>query len=270
MDTKSTSIIGVVVLGILVAGGVLWYMSEHPAPVTFEHGGTGIGTSTEQTLPQNIEEHAKYYDIKAVTPSATSLKATAGAEADAQAVEVMKQFVTSSVSGFKERGNFSNLTAQDLEVMGFNQGRKEAFEVTYATQSGPHTVSYIFTLFEDTFGAHPNTYYRTFTFDTKTGEGLELGDLFTAGTDYLSILSKISRDKLPSQLAKASNSSVSTIDMDYLKRGTSPDADNFTTWFIQGGNLVLKFPPYQVAAYVFGAPELAIPLSSLPIKAQYK
>jgi Protein of unknown function (DUF3298) len=270
MDTKSTSIIGVVVLGILVAGGVLWYMSEHPAPVTFEHGGTGIGTSTEQTLPQKIEEHAKYYDITASSPSVTSLKATAGAQADAQAVEVMKQFVTTSVAGFKDRGNFANLTAKDIEMMGFDQGRKEAFEVKYTTQTGPRAVSYIFTLFEDTFGAHPNTYYRTFTFDTKTGEGLELGDLFTPGTDYLSVLSKVSRDKLPSQLAKASNAPASSIDMEYLKRGTSADADNFTTWFIQGGNLVLKFPPYQVAAYVFGAPELSIPLSSLPIKALYK
>lgn len=270
MDTKSTSIIGVVVLGTLLAGGVLWYMSEHPAPIIFEHGATGTATSTEQALPQKLEEHTKYYDIAASLPSETSLKASAGAGANAQAIEVMEQFVTSSISGFKERGNFSNLSAKDIEMMGLNQGRKQALEVTYATLMGTQSVSYIFTLVEDTFGAHPNSYYRTFTFNTKTGEGLHLDDIFTSGTDYLSVLSKISRDKLPTQLAKASNSSVSSIDIDYLKRGTTPDADNFQTWYIQGPNLVIKFPPYQVAAYVFGAPELSIPLSSIPVKAGYK
>lgn len=270
MDTKSTSIIGLLVLGTLVAGGVLWYMSEHPASITLNHGGTGIATSTEATAPQKIEEHAKYYDVTATTPTDTPLKATAGATADQKAVDIMKQFTLTSIAGFKERGNFNALSTEDIKMMGFDQGRKEAFAVSYTLQKGTASVSYIFTLFEDTFGAHPNTYYRSFTFDSKTGEGLGLDDLFVSGTDYLTLLSKISREKLPMQLAKASSAPVSSIDMDYLKRGTTPDADNFQTWYIQGTNLVLKFPPYQVAAYVFGAPELSIPLSSLPIKSAYK
>ena len=270
MDTKSTSIIGLVVLGTLVIGAVLWYMSEHPAPVTIEHGGTGIATSTEQAPPQKIEEHAKYFDITATSPTVTSLKTTAGATADAKAVAVMKQFTLGSIEGFKERGNFSNLTANDIKMMGFDQGRKQAFDVKYTAYTGAESISFVFALYEDTFGAHPNTYYRSFTFDSKTGAGLALDDIFVSGTDYLTLLSKISREKLPSQLAKASSSSVSDIDMEYLKRGTTADADNFTTWFIQGGNLVIKFPPYQVAAYVYGAPELSLPLSSLPIKSAYK
>lgn len=270
MDTKSTSIIGLLVLGTLVAGAVLWYMSEHPAPISFTHGGTGVATSTEATPPQKIEEHAKYYDVTASTPTDTPLKATAGAGANQKAVDIMKQFTLASISGFKERGNFDALSAQDIKMMGFDQGRKEAFDVSYTVQKGIASISYIFTLFEDTFGAHPNTYYRSFTFDSKTGEGLTLDSIFTPGTNYLSILSKISREKLPAQLAKASDSSVATIDVGYINRGTTPDADNFQTWYIQGSNLVLKFPPYQVAAYVFGAPEVSIPLSSLPVRTQYK
>jgi len=267
MDTKSTSIIGLVILLVFVIGGALWYMSEHPAPVTIDHGATGIATSTAAAPPLNITDNGKYYDATASYPSKTPLSGTA----NAKAVEIMHQFALTSITSFKERGNFDHLTAEDVKVLPYADGRKEAFDMSYTVAQGPHTVSYIFTMFEDTFGAHPNTYYRMFTFDLASGNGIELSDLFTPGTAYLSVLSKDARAILPKQLAAAANTSVSDIDTNYIISGTTPDADNFQNWYIDGDSLVILFSPYQVAAYVFGAPEVRIPLASLPgLRSAYK
>ena len=268
MDTKSTSIIGAVVLLIIAIGLVLWYMSEHPAPFLNEHAGIGTATTTSTTAPtadQRLDEHAKYYDITATYPGSTRLTG----QANAQSIEVMKQFETNAISAFKEQGNFDNLSAQDITTFGFDQGRKESLDIKYVTKTGPHTVSYIFTMFQDTLGAHPNTYFRTFTWNTTTGEGLELSDFFTG--DYLAVLSKVSREKLPAIIAKKAGMPASQVDMEYLKRGTTPDTDNFTNWYIEGSSLVLIFPPYQVGPYVIGTQEVPLTLANLSgIKSQYK
>ena len=271
MDIKSTSIIGVLVLGTLAAGGVLWYLNEHPTPIIPDH--TGVATTTaprELAAPQKIEEHADYYDVTGTIPSDTPLKDTAGDAASQAAVDAMEQYVLTSIQSFKEQGNFDHLSPEDIKMFGFDQGRKEAFTVSYTSTEGPHSISYLFTFYEDTLGAHPNTTYHTFTFDRKTGNLLALKDLFTPGTNYLSVLSKISRATLPSQLAKAANERTGDLDMAYLTRGTTPVAGNFENWYISGSTVVLTFPPYQVQAYVFGAPELSIPFSTLPIKDEYK
>lgn len=259
MDTKSTSIVGLVILVVIILGGAFWYMSEHPAPITFKRGGTGVATSTEAGPPQKIEEHAQYYDIEAQTPSKTALAASA----DATAVTLMRQFVLSHIEGFKERGNFSNLTTQDLETLPYRDGRKQQLDISYEIKQGPRTISYVFVMYEDTFGAHGNAYYRTFTFDKASGEGMHLDEIFTGETNFYETLSRESRKALPGVLGKIAGTDGSNVDTDYIARGTTPYADNFQNWYVEGGSLVLVFPPYQVAAYAYGAPEVRLPLSSL-------
>ena len=112
MDTKSTSIVGAVVLGVLAIGLVLWYMSEHPAPFVNQRevGGQPTTTTSTPSAATSLDEHAKYYDITAAYPSSTPLPP----QANAQAIEVMKQFAVNAITAFKEQGNFNNLSAQDI------------------------------------------------------------------------------------------------------------------------------------------------------------
>jgi hypothetical protein len=261
MNTK-TEVIGAAALAILVVVLVLWYMSEHPAPVV-NHPYTATTISPGGTnAPGSLNETSTYYEIQASYPSSTSLKATAGAAADAKAVEIMKQFELNTIDAFKEQGNFANLTHDDVQMMRLDQ-RKETLSLSYQTKSGPKTISYLYTLTEDTLGAHPNTFFRTFTFNKKTGESLDISDLFTPGADYLSVLSAKSRALLPTTIAAREGVSVADVDTDYLNRGTTPDADNFQNWYLEGSNLVLVFPPYQVAPYAAGMQTASIPLSQL-------
>lgn len=269
MDTKSTSIIGGVVLAVLAIGLILWYMSEHPAPyVNQKDTQQGQATATPTTNPQktSLDEHGKYYDIIATYPSSTGLSP----QANAQALEVMKQFEVNAITAFKEQGNFNNLSAQDIKAFGFDQGRKESLNITYQSKQGQHTVSYVFVMSQDTLGAHPNTYYRTFSWNTSTGDSLQLSDIFSS-SDYLSILSNASRQVLPSIIAKRAGMKVNDVDIGYINRGTTADADNFTNWYIEAGNLVLIFPAYQVGPYVLGPQEVPLPLATLSgVKASYK
>jgi len=48
-----------------------------------------------------------------------------------------------------------------------------------------------------------------------------------------------------------------------MNRGTTPDADNFQNWYVEGTTLVLLFPPYQVGPYSLGVVSVPIPLSEL-------
>lgn len=256
-------IIGALALIIVILGGVIWYMATHQAPTPSNpFDTTEIPGVTIDGPPQTITENAPYYEIAAQYPSYTTLKATAGASADAKAVEIMKQFAVNTINTFKEEGNYANLSHDDVQMLSLDQ-RKHALDIKYEGKSGPHTVSYIYLMYMDTGGAHPNTYYRTFTFDKKTGTGLHVEDVFASGVDYLTLLSEKSRAALPAIIAAKGGLSVSEVDTDYIAQGTTPDEDNFTNWYIEGTNLVIVFPPYQVGPYVIGVQEVSIPFASI-------
>jgi len=271
MDTK-TEVTGGLVLGFIVLVLVLWYMSENPAPITRPVSPTTSKQAGSQGSPTlHLTESGKYYTLDAAYPGSTPLQASAGATADAKAVTLMKAFAQNSLDTFKEGNGLMKLTPEDIRVQGLDQGRSYSLAVTYSTRTGKQSVSYVYTLFMDTLGAHPNTYFRTFTFNSGTGDGMDISDLFLPGMDYLTLLSKETRRVLPDMLAHAENVSVSEINAKFIHDGTTPDPDNFQNWYIDGSTLVIIFPPYQVAPYVDGPQEVRLPLSTLPgVRASYK
>jgi len=241
---------------LLIAGGVLWYILTRPSP-QIPLGQTA--TSTPEggvTGAKHITEETDLYEIDAAYPAATPLKASAGAAADAAAVSAMKTFAEQEIARFKDNGEFDSMTAEDKAMLGYGDGRKQALGLEYKTYTSPATVSYVYLIYVDTFGAHPNAYYRTFTFDAATGEELHTDDLFTPTADYTSVLSSETRTRL-----KASLGADAAIDM--LEAGTTPDADNFQNFYLDGNALVIVFPPYQVGPYAIGTQEVRIPRASL-------
>jgi hypothetical protein len=243
---KNTLIGAVVVLAILF--GIVLFGATKPAPVK------APGTAAQITLPEgSYVEHAPYYDISANYATSTPLAGSA----NLAAVALMKNFVADTIAQFKTDGNFANLTDEDIKMMGFDQDRKEKLQIVYLIASSSRTVSYIFTIYEDTLGAHGNTFFKTFTFSTKDGTELSLSDLFFTGARYLDTLSLTSRSKLPDIMGKdATNARM-------LSDGTTPDEKNFSSFFLDNRELVILFAPYQVAPYAAGPQTLRIPLSEL-------
>lgn len=277
LSHKHWALISVGVLTVILVIIIAWYAfgsNKALAPTETASSSPQTATTTASSTPQvaaaaHITEHAAYYDIDMAYPSGTPLVAVS-ATANAAAVAQMKGAMQDVVDQFKKDGNFANLTHDDVQIMGLDQ-RKEALGAQYKTYTGPRTVSYVFEIYADTLGAHPNVYYRTFTYDTKTGSPLDLSDLFVPSTNYLNQLSTNATVSLPKILAAREQVSVGEVDMDYMHSGTSPKPENYQSWYIKDSKLVIVFPPYQVGPYALGTIELPITLSLLTsVKAEYK
>ena len=228
---------------IAVVIGVVTYAATRPAPAKAPAAAITL-TGTSYT------ERGAYYDIVVNYASSTPLLAEVGPAADTAAIAAMKAFVSGTIAQFKTDGNFANLTQDNI------QGRKETLQITYLIASSAHTISYIFTTYEDTLGAHGNMFFQTFTFDTTTGAPLALADLFAPGADYLGTLSSISRAELPNVIGKSA-------DTGFIERGTTPEDKNFSDFFFDNRQLVILFAPYAVAPYSSGPQTLRIPVSEL-------
>jgi hypothetical protein len=234
----------------IVLLGIVWYVSTPASqPQTSR---TPVSTTTPATLSgTSYVEHAQYYDIAANYPSTTPLIGSANTAAVGQ----IDTFISTTISQFKSQGGFSTLTQADATNMGLTPDNKETLDIKYLIASSPHTVSYIFTTYEYTLGAHGNTFFQTFTFNTTTGTLLSLGDVFS-GTSYLNTLSSISRAQLPGVIGQ-------TYDPSFITDGTQPTAANFSSFFFDNSDFVILFSPYQVAPYAAGPQTLRIPTASL-------
>jgi len=117
-------------------------------------------------------------------------------------------------------------------------------------------VSLVFTVSDYTGGAHPNSYYQTFTFDLAQERLLTLDDLFVDGVVALSVIFPIVQQDLTERLGDMADAS-------WIEQGTGVVPENYRNFAITPDELIFFFPPYQVAAYAAGPFEVHIPLSAI-------
>ncbi len=233
-------IFGITVIGVVLAGIVV-YAAMRPAPA--QAPTSAADTQTPVLLPAGAYTwQSPAYVIAANYPTTTPLASGANEKAIAR----IQSYIGETISQFKNKGNAAYPPGS----------AKQTLQIKYLVSSSPRTVSYIFTIYENTLGAHGNLFFHTFTFDTSTGAELTLADLFAPNTAYLDTLSAISRAQLPGVIGKNS-------DTGFITRGTTPEAKNFENFFIDNGYLDILFDPYQVAPYAVGPQTLRIPLATL-------
>ena len=106
-----------------------------------------------------------------------------------------------------------------------------------------------------TGGAHPNSITEFHIFDIKTGEELQLEQLFKA--DFLPTLAKIATKRLRQQ------------EQPDVKDDTGPSIESLTdedqdhAWFLTSAGLVVHFNPYAIASYARGNVQVTVPWSEL-------
>lgn len=115
-------------------------------------------------------------------------------------------------------------------------------------------VSYKFTIYEYTGGAHGNTAFQTFNFDLQNEREILLSDLFDEAG--LTQVSEIAQEQLKETLGDM-------VDEQWLADGTAPTPENYQNFVFTEDSLVFTFPQYQVAAYAAGPQTVTIPLSDL-------
>jgi len=246
---------------LIVVVAITFFAITRPVPKAAH---TPTAEELTATQSRSYTEKTAYYTIATNYASSTLLRTDVSVAVDDAAVAEMGNFVSDTVAQFKKDGKYTNLTPQDIQ-MRFNGGRTDSLNIVYLISTAPRTVSYIYTIYLDTGGAHGNTFFHTFTFDAVSGASLALADIFAPGTDYLTALSKIARAKLPEMLKEH-------MDAQMLSSGTAPDAKNFENFFIDNDTLKIQFAPYAVAPYSAGPQTLQIPLSDLAniLKPEYR
>ena len=124
-----------------------------------------------------------------------------------------------------------------------------------------------------TGGAHPNPLVASFVLRLSDNTLITIGDLFADPDAALNILSNESRRQLEGrfdaqlreQVGEGAALAPALKDMrEWVERGTEPKAENFAVFLVDGLEskaigLTLVFPPYQVAPYVDGAPQIEVP-----------
>lgn len=132
-----------------------------------------------------------------------------------------------------------------------------ALEVTYEEfEHGAALRSVVFTIYTYTGGAHPNHYYLSTTVDTIADRALTLeDDIFQPGVDIVTALQPIVVADLMEQQGEYA-------DAEWITMGTS-ELNAYGVWAIDTGDLVLFFPPYQVAPYAMGGSTVRIPVDDL-------
>ena len=108
-------------------------------------------------------------------------------------------------------------------------------------------VSFIFKENSYLGGPNPDQTLFSYTFNIHTGEEISLDELFAQGSNYLNILSTLSRTKLTADDALMK---LSTKNLVYA--GTEAREERFSVFAVDGRGLIFFFPPYQVAQYEAG------------------
>lgn len=270
MTLTKDAIIGFLVL-LLALGGLFRYLSTRPTPPPVFETATST-PSRAVPAPGLITDSSKFYEVKAEYPSRTPLFTSVGADADANAVSEMRKWQEDTIADFKTQGNFDAIAPDAYEMHWYDEGRKQALNINFTTVFSSRTVTYIYLVYVDTFGAHPNAYYNTFTFDLVTGAPLATPDLFVSGSGYLRVLSEKSRAILAPHIALVSEIPQSEFDPTYMNDGTEPTEANFQFTYLEGTDVVILFPPYQVGPWALGKQDARIPKSELSavLKAEYR
>lgn len=97
--------------------------------------------------------------------------------------------------------------------------------------------------------AHGSTTTATYTFDAASGRRYALAQLFSPGSDYLAVLSREARSRLPEEATETD--------------GSAPKAENFAAWALTPTGLEVTFAEYQVGPYALGRPVVVIPYAAL-------
>lgn len=122
----------------------------------------------------------------------------------------------------------------------------------------PEVVTLAFTVADYTGGAHPNSYFRTMTFNLTEQTTLALDDVLADGA--LPEISALVQADLIAQMTELMGGEPDT---EWIETGTGENPDNFANFALSEDALIFYFSPYQVAAYAMGPFTVSLNLADI-------
>ncbi len=123
-------------------------------------------------------------------------------------------------------------------------------------QFSESVISLKFIISDYTGGAHPNTYFQTYTFDLAQETVIGFEDLFLEGANPLATIAPLAQQQLTETMGEFA-------DPQWITEGTGENPANYQSFVLTEDSLIVLFPPYQVAAYAAGPQQVEIPLADL-------
>lgn len=251
-----------IILAVLVG---MWASRTQPVqePAAGDKSEILGGTLTANGYYEYTEDKP-YYKITAVYPANTGLSEGG----DVKARTTIEQGLAAEIANFKNGSGLDTLTPQDAEIQNISNERKYMLDLAYKAYASAGSVSYVYQIYADTLGAHPNGYYLTYTFD-QDGNQLALGDVLKNNPNWLEELSLLVSQEVTAELKSRLSASLPQGDEGadvtgaLFAEGLSPKEENFKNFAVDGTDLLIFIPPYQVAAYAAGSFELRIPLGEI-------
>jgi hypothetical protein len=116
------------------------------------------------------------------------------------------------------------------------------------------TKSVSFETYENLGGAHPNTWYKTFNYDTAHNRAVTFADLFAPGVDPLTTIFPIVAKKLEAKLGVPAP----------VLDGAGTDPSNYQNFAITPTDLVFFFDRGGLMAGAAGAQTVTVPRDAIP------
>lgn len=157
---------------------------------------------------------------------------------------------------------YGGLTKDDADRMYISASDPYETIVNTKIEKSSKTVTYILYVYQYTGGAHGATGVYTFTYD-KDGKLIKESDVFE--NNYLDVIAPLAKDYFYINLDENKNPRM-------IDDGTSPEYENYKTWYLTDDSLVFIFEQYQVGPYVLGIQEFRIDKEKVKniLKSEYK
>lgn len=203
-----------------------------------------VGPVELKSSTVNEESQAPIYKITAQTPYLDP-----STDSRVQVFnEAVKSIVDGEVAAFK--GGMAEMPAEPISA-------GSSFDIQYqliGQKGNIWSIQFNINGYADG-AAHPYHYSITFNYDLQNGKQLTLDDLFVPNSNYLQVLSDISKTDLTSRNIGFEEG---------FQQGADPLPGNYRNWNISNeGFLVITFDEGQVSAYAAGPQTVTIPFSSL-------
>ncbi len=241
---------------VIVLLGVIGFMAfgSKKDTVVEDDRGTPVAPILDE-VPQSSGHIFDGEEEKAITESNQYLKVDAKYPAfeNKDISEIVEDFVQTQLAQFKSETNIDDMSQSEKDFL-FQNGSKYEFSTTYKIYETENLSTVLFSISTYTGGAHNSLVLRSLNFNDQ-GKTITIGDLFQPESNYLSELSTLSRTKLKASLKDNS--------AEWFTDGTTPITSNFETFYLTDENILhIVFQPYQVAAWVAGAPEITIDIKT--------
>jgi len=161
-------------------------------------------------------------------------------ESQASANSLLKSKIEENIAGFKADVVELSIGDSNLPPSALQMG----YEIIYLSEDLASlkisNYSYVAGM------AHPNSFYSVFNYDFKNNREISLADFFNSGSGYLGNLSSLCLEELKKII------SPDYYNDDFVKMGTEPKTDNFSTFVFDKEKITFIFNVYQIGPYALG------------------